>query len=344
MAWGSVEKRRAWEKEYNARNKEKTAAKHKRWAAKHHEHMLEYMRRYREEHREKMREYSRRAEEKRRGARSKSARKNKELEEVVPVEGQEERSEEMKVRIEKCPRCRQSGAVKLVDGKYIWGCTNRACEEYVMKPRGEALRMPSMKSAVGMWNCHCENLRRKLAEEEAERRRKEAEEAKAEAEAEEQQEEEPDEAEETPTAPKDAPADEEPTQTDEEQEEPSEEGHAEEDASEAGDGGEPDEAQDKEEASEPSEESDGADDGEESSSEEEEAEGEEDDEELCARFWLELDGVWYWLKDGDGCDGCAFCLAFGRRTFCAAQASDDFAEAAELCKRLDGVWQKNDDE
>jgi len=332
MAWGSVEKRRAWETEYNARNKEKTAAKHKRWAAKHHEHMLEYMRRYREEHREKMREYSRRAEEKRRGARSKSARKNKELEEVVPVEGQEERSEEMKVRIEKCPRCRQSGAVKLVDGKYIWGCTNRACEEYVMKPRGEALRMPSMKSAVGMWNCHCENLRRKLAEEEAERRRKEAEEAKA------------DEAEETPTAPKDAPADEEPTQTDEEQEEPSEEGHAEEDASEAGDGGEPDEAQDKEEASEPSEESDGADDGEESSSEEEEAEGEEDDEELCARFWLELDGVWYWLKDGDGCDGCAFCLAFGRRTFCAAQASDDFAEAAELCKRLDGVWQKNDDE
>lgn len=89
-------------------------------------------------------------------------------------------------------------------------------------------------------------------------------------------------------------------------------------------------------------------DGEESGGEEGDGEeAGEDDGETFARFWLELDGTWYWLEgreDEDSpCEGCAFCLAFGRRTFCAAESSEDFSEASELCKRLEGVWKKNEE-
>lgn len=67
-----------------------------------------------------------------------------------------------------------------------------------------------------------------------------------------------------------------------------------------------------------------------------------DEDEPFARFWLELDGKWYFLAaaedEADGCAGCAFCLEFGRRKVCAASSSEDLREAGELCKRLSGVW------
>jgi len=70
----------------------------------------------------------------------------------------------------------------------------------------------------------------------------------------------------------------------------------------------------------------------------------EEDTELYARFWLEMDGVWYWLDrdGGEGCDGCAFRLAFGRRTICGAETSEDCAMAAKLCKELGGQWKEGE--
>lgn len=77
----------------------------------------------------------------------------------------------------------------------------------------------------------------------------------------------------------------------------------------------------------------------------EEAAAEEEDGERSARFWLELDGKWYWLEEGvEGCEGCAFNLAFGKRSLCGAVASEDFAHAATLCKAADGVWRDNSEE
>ena len=78
---------------------------------------------------------------------------------------------------------------------------------------------------------------------------------------------------------------------------------------------------------------------------EEEAAAEEEDGERSARFWLELDGKWYWLEEGvEGCEGCAFNLAFGQRSLCGAVASEDFAHAATLCKAAEGVWRDNSEE
>ena len=78
----------------------------------------------------------------------------------------------------------------------------------------------------------------------------------------------------------------------------------------------------------------------------EDTEAAEENGETFARFWLELDGEWYWLaaqEDGEElCSGCEFRFEFGRRTMCAAAASEDFSMACELCKRLEGVWQKGE--
>ena len=80
---------------------------------------------------------------------------------------------------------------------------------------------------------------------------------------------------------------------------------------------------------------------------EEEGEAEEEDGERSARFWLELDGKWYWLEEGvEGCEGCAFRLAFGNRVICAAacKTGEDFAHASTLCKAAEGVWRDNSEE
>lgn len=78
---------------------------------------------------------------------------------------------------------------------------------------------------------------------------------------------------------------------------------------------------------------------------EEEESAEEEDGERSARFWLKLDGKWYFLDEGcEGCKGCAFNLAFGKRSLCGAVASEDFAHAATLCKAAEGVWRDNSEE
>lgn len=78
--------------------------------------------------------------------------------------------------------------------------------------------------------------------------------------------------------------------------------------------------------------------------EDEEEDGDEEAAEASSRFWLELDGTWYWLEAGcERCEGCAFRLAFGKREICAAASSEDFAAAATLCETLGGVWRENDD-
>lgn len=79
--------------------------------------------------------------------------------------------------------------------------------------------------------------------------------------------------------------------------------------------------------------------------ENEEPEAAEEDGETFARFELVLDGVRYWLETGaDGCDGCAFCLTFGKRQVCAAESSEDFKAARVLCGELEGQWREAEEE
>lgn len=73
---------------------------------------------------------------------------------------------------------------------------------------------------------------------------------------------------------------------------------------------------------------------------EEDAEG---DAERYASFELVLDGIRYVCTPGEeGCDGCAFCLSFGKRAICAVQNEDDVSAARTLCGDLQGQWHKAD--
>ena len=74
-----------------------------------------------------------------------------------------------------------------------------------------------------------------------------------------------------------------------------------------------------------------------------EAAGEEG--EAYAQFELVLDGVRYiMVPDEEGCDGCAFCMAFGRRQVCAAESSEDFNAARVLCGEMQGQWREAEEE
>ena len=79
--------------------------------------------------------------------------------------------------------------------------------------------------------------------------------------------------------------------------------------------------------------------------ENEEPEAAEEDGETFAQFELVLDGVRYiMVPDEDGCDGCAFCMAFGKRQVCAAESSEDFKAARVLCGELEGQWREAEEE
>ena len=50
------------------------------------------------------------------------------------------------------------------------------------------------------------------------------------------------------------------------------------------------------------------------------------------------------VPDEEGCDGCAFCMAFGRRQVCAAESSEDFNAARVLCGEMQGQWREAEEE
>ena len=337
------EKRREYQREYqrgyNAANPEKAAEKARRWREKHRDHYNAYQRSWRqanlEEQREKQRAYYHEHKEELRAKRSTAeqlekrrayyqahkeemaakarafrAKKKAEKEKLAAVAAAaEERSDEMGLKTEKCPLCKSAASAKLKGVVYLAGCLNKKCRKWIDGDESET--GATMAGAIGNWNKWVEEeLKAIAAEEEADRIAAELEKQ---------------DAENGPPAPEDPDEDL--------------------DVDLPEDEGEPDEPEEPEEQEEPEEPEEPEDDGEPESGEGEEAG--EDDEETFARFWLELDGTWYWLdgrEDEDSpCDGCAFCLAFGRRTFCAAASSEDFSEASELCKRLEGVWKKNEE-
>jgi cobalamin biosynthesis protein CobT len=305
----------AWYK----RNPEKAKELHRRWYEKNKERIREYNRKRRAEHPMTPEQKARQAEYKKawkeRQKAAKEAAKNGQAVAAAVAAAVEERSDEMGLKVEKCPLCQSAASAKLKGVVYLAGCLNKKCRKWIDGDESET--GATMAGAIGNWNKWVEEERRaQEAEEEAERIAAELE--KQDAENGQPAPEDPDEdldADLPGELPEDAPDD------------------LPEDEGESDEPDEPEEPEEPEDGGEP-ESGEGEEDG-------------EDDGETFARFWLELDGTWYWMdgrEDEDSpCEGCAFCLAFGRRTFCAAASSEDFSEASELCKRLEGVWKKNEE-
>jgi len=221
----------------------------------------------------------------------------------------EERSIEMGLQINRCPRCKSAGAAKVKGSAYLAGCSRQKCEKWV--GGDEAVTGTTMAAAIEGWNKWTEE---EMAEQE-EARRLEAEMA-------------------AEVGEEDAPV---------------EVGDLDEEG--ALDGEPPDEDEDLDEGDDDGDEGGAGDEdgGDEDAGDDEPEEGGDEDAgeegEAYAQFELVLDGVRYiMVPDEEGCDGCAFCMAVGRRQVCASESSEDFKAARTLCGELQGQWREAEEE